>query len=335
MTKVCIVGGGLAGAAAATVLDEQADVTVFEGNTIGGRMASRERAGRRYDLGANYLELADDELEAFVTDAAGDVLDEIEPPVWRFDASGDVSPDRTEQHTRYSATEGLDVIPRAMFGATDATVREETTVSALARTDRGWTVTADGESREFDAVVLAVPAGAASLLIETADWDDQVRERLQRATDSIPHQTMDTVALGYDFELERPYFGLVSLDGVYDVAWVSLEGCKPGHVPEGESVVIVQLGPAWATTHPHVEANEAAEAAADRAAELLEDERLAEPDWWDYQRWGNAVPTRGPDADVLAVALDHDLALAGDWVQGMGRTRAAIRSGIEAGERLL
>ncbi|MEF8975546.1 MAG: FAD-dependent oxidoreductase [Halapricum sp.] len=334
MTRVCVIGCGLAGAAATLELADTAEVTVFEADRIGGRMRSHERDGCRYDLGANYLELGDDELETIVTDAVGDVLQEIEPPVWRFDAGGDVVPDRSDQHTRWSAESGLEAIPRSMVERTDARVEEGTPVTALDRTESGWSVTAGDGTERFDGVILAVPAGATSLLTEIATWDDPAKARLHAAADSVPQRPMDTVALHYPFEIERPYFGVVSQEGVYDVAWVSLEASKPGRVPEGESVVVVQFGPSWATTHPRAEPAETAEAAADRAAELIDDERVAEPDWWDHQRWANAIPSRGPDIDVRTHALDHHLAIAGDWTEGIGRTRAAIRSGLAAGEEL-
>jgi hypothetical protein len=152
--------------------------------------------------------------------------------------------------------------------------------------------------------------------------------------ESIPYRTMDSVALHYPFEVDAPYFGLVSLDNVYDVAWVSREHCKPGHVPDGESIVIVQLGPAWATTHPKVTPAEAATAASERAADLIDDERLRDPDWWDYQRWGAAIPAHGPGDSLLDRSIEYDLALAGDWVAGIGRTRAAFQSGLDAGREI-
>lgn len=333
MTDVCIVGGGLAGASAASVLDD-ASLTVYEADAIGGRTASRERDGCHYDIGANFLELGDDDVEAHVLDVAGDALREIDGPIWLFDAAGEVSPERSDQNTRWCGTTGLDAIPRAMFEDADATVHEDTTVNRLLRADDGWTVRADGDRTTFDALVLAVPAGSASLLLGRAEWESDVRERVHEAAGSIPQRPMDAVVLHYPFDVEREYFGLVSADALYDVAWVSLEGAKPGYVPDGESVVCVQFDPSWTDTHPQIDPAVAAEAAADRAAALLDDDRLLDFDWFDYLRWSNAIPSRGPETDVLAAGLEHDLAVAGDWTQGIGRTRAAVQSGLRAGERL-
>lgn len=331
--EIAIVGGGIAGAGAAYAL-EDADVTLFEMDAVGGRMASRRRDGCIFDFGANYLEVGDADLEGILTDATGDGLVEIEQPVWRFDAAGELTTDETPQHTRWTGRGGLDAIVREMIDGSGADLRDGVGVTHLERLDDGWRVTTEDEEMAFDAVVLAVPTASASVLLETADWDGPVRGELVRAVDQVPYRTMDTVALHFAFELETPFFGLVSEDSVYDVAWVSNERHKPGHVPDGETVVVVQFGPSWAVTHPKTAPAAAAEAATRRARDLIDDDRLVDPDWWEYQRWGDAIPTRGPDAALIDRTYEADLALAGDWVAGIGRTRAALRSGLEAGRNL-
>jgi len=331
--RVCVVGAGIAGAGAAHAIDG-AEVTVFEMDTVGGRMASRRRNGCVFDFGANYLEVGDPDLEAVVEAGASEVAVAIEPPVWQFDASGEVSAGAGPQNPRWTTRDGLDGIVRALIENSGADLEVGVGVTHLERREDDWLVTTEEGQREFDAVVLAVPGASASVLFETADWDAPVRGDLARAADSVPYRTMDTVALHYPFAVETEFFGLVSEEGVYDVAWVSNEAHKPGHVPDGEALLIVQFGPGWAVTHPQTSPAAAAEAATERAMELLDDDRLGEPTWWEYQRWGDAVPTRGIDDGLRAAALDDDLALAGDWVAGIGRTRAALRSGLEAGRDL-
>jgi predicted NAD/FAD-dependent oxidoreductase len=53
-------------------------------------------------------------------------------------------------------------------------------------------------------------------------------------------------------------------------------------------------------------------------------------------RFPAALPADGyaPDPDALAAARSAGLSVAGDWVAGAGRVHAAVRSGLEAGERL-
>jgi len=332
--EICIVGGGIAGAGAAYALDE-ADVTVYEMDTVGGRMASRRREGCVFDFGANYLELGDSDLESVIEDGAGDVAVEIESSVEQFTAGGEIQTGVVPQNTRWTTPDGLDGIVRALFENSGADLHVGVGVTRLERRENDWLVTTDEGERAFDAVVLAVPGASASVLFETAVWDNPIKDELVQAVEEIPYRAMDTVALGYPFEIETDFFGLLSEEDVYDIAWVSNEGHKPDHVPDGRGVLIVQFGPSWAVTHPQTSPAAASEAATNRVVELLDDDRLGEPAWWEYQRWGDAVPTHGPDESLREATLEDDLALAGDWVEGVGRTRAALRSGLRAGRALL
>ncbi|MFW6436354.1 MAG: FAD-dependent oxidoreductase [Halococcoides sp.] len=331
MDRVCIVGAGIAGAGVAQAIGDAASVEVFEAATIGGRMASLERGGCRIDTGASYLEVDDDQrslIERGTTD-----LQEIDEPVWQFDAAGDLT-EGPSQPPRYSAPGGIDRIVADLFADAGATVTEHCPVERIGRSEGCWRIeTAEG-THDAEQLVLATPATATRSLLRAADWTADFRTYLADLADSIPYRTMDTVALHYPFDIERPYFGLVSLESVYDVAWIAREGCKADHVPAGESVLVVQFGPAWATTHHTISPEDAASAAADRAADLLDDDRLLEFDWYLYQRWGSAIPGRGPGDSLLGRAEEFDLALAGDWVVGVGRTRAALKSGFETGQRI-
>ena len=49
--------------------------------------------------------------------------------------------------------------------------------------------------------------------------------------------------------LDVPYYALVNTDKEHDVGWVAREECKAGHVPDGETLLVVQASPAWADTH--------------------------------------------------------------------------------------
>ena len=74
--------------------------------------------------------------------------------------------------------------------------------------------------------------------------------------------------------------------------------------------------------------------AAGIVADLLGDERLADPDWTDRQGWLYALPDEGADGETLRGAEPEGLYFAGDWVAGDGRVHLAVESGLDAGERI-
>lgn len=337
--RVAVVGAGAAGAAAAYALRDRADeVTIFEkSGGLCGRAATRRREECLYEYGANYLTDDDDRVAALVTEELpAEGLVEIERPVWTFDAGGTISEGRADQSTRWTYERGITQLAKRLVDAADAAVHRHTRVRTLDRTGSQWAV-ADAEGGEygrFDAVLLTPPAPQTADLLGQAEWQHADRRSLREAIASVPYRTIVAGVLHYDFALDRPYYGLVDETKDHDVGWVGREECKAGHVPDGETLLLVQMAPDWSVEYYHEPATALVDAIADRTAVLLDEDRLASPDWTDHQHWRYALPDDGVDEGALDTAVDHDLFFAGDWVAGEGRLHAAVREGLEAGERI-
>ncbi|MEF8775600.1 MAG: hypothetical protein V5A43_03730 [Haloarculaceae archaeon] len=69
-------------------------------------------------------------------------------------------------------------------------------------------------------------------------------------------------------------------------------------------------------------------------ADILSEDRIREPDWSDSQGWRYAQPEGSAPADLLAEAEAHDLYVLGDLAVGTPRLHAALRCGLETGDRL-
>ena len=329
--NVCVVGAGIAGAGAAAALSGAADVTVYDAKTIGGRMVAGRREGCVYDYGANYVDPPNERVAERLRSMVGAELAEMTGDVWTFDSEGSIEAGRPNQGVKLTGRDGIDRIVSAILDDSDATVREHTPVEHLARTDSGWRVTVAGELCDFDAVVVTPPTGD---LFERADWGSAFRDKLVAARHKQSYRTIDSAVLHYPFEIDAPYYGLVNTDKDHAVGWLSRESCKPGHVPAGEEILIVQLSPAWTAGRPDAEPAQVVETAAEHTATLLDDQRLADPDWWDHERFPRALPDDSVNPALFEYALAHDLGLAGDWIAGTGRTHAALETGLDAGRRL-
>lgn len=333
--NVAIVGAGVAGAGAAYALDDAADVTVFEKvSSVGGRTATRRRDGCRYDYGANYCKdegSAGDLLPEL--DASG--LVDINAPVWTFDGANEIHEGHDGDERKWTYRDGIEQLPHRLFERTDVTIETDTRIGGIERTD-GWRLeNVDGDDcGNFDALVCTPPAPQTAELVASAGWENDLREELVESIGAVPYRTTVTAVLHYPFALDRPYYALVNTDGEHEIGWLSREECKPGHVPEGESVLIVQLAPDWSAERYGEPTDEIAAAAADSVAELLDDERLAAPDWVDSKGWRLAQPDDGVDTELLARAEADGLFFAGDWVAGEGRIHLALDSGLDAGERI-
>ena len=339
---VGIVGAGAAAAAATHVVDEtvpEASVTVLEKSRgVCGRAATRRRDGCRYDYGANYVQSEDDRVVDLLTETLStEGLVDVTEPIYTFDVSGAVSEGRPPDGHKWTYREGLTQLAKRLFGDTAATVRRETRVETVARDGEEWhLVDADDEAHgPFDVVLLNPPAPQTAALLRNAAWDGETPAALADAVDAVPYRTIWTAVLHYPFELDRPYYALVNPGKDHEVGWIAREECKAGHVPDGESLLVVQANHEWSVERYDADPAENVVALADHVADVLGDERLADPDWTDHQGWRHALPDDGPVPGPLRDAEAEGLYCLGDWVAGEARLHAALRNGLETGERLV
>ncbi|MFD1632573.1 NAD(P)/FAD-dependent oxidoreductase [Haloplanus ruber] len=340
MTDIGIVGAGAAAAAATYVLDgalPDASITVLEkSGGLCGRAATRRRGDVTYDYGANYIKDDDDRVVDLVS-TFDDGLVEVAGDVHVFDRSGTVSEGRDADERKWTYRTGLTRLAKHLFDASDATVRRRTRVEHIARADDTWTLTdAEGNAHgPFDALLLNPPAPQTATLLETADWDADARTDLLDATREVDYRTIWTAVLGYPFELDRPYYALVNTDKEHAVGWVAREACKPGHVPDGESVLVVQANHEWSVERYDADPERNVADLADHTAAILDDDRLADPAWTDHQGWRYALPESGLRRGARTPAEDAGCYVVGDWVAGEARLHAALRSGLDTGERMV
>jgi predicted NAD/FAD-dependent oxidoreductase len=340
MTDIGIVGAGASAAATAFRLAERlpdVDVTVLEkSGGVCGRGATRRHGELTYDYGANYVKSDDPQVVELLTETLdSEGLVDVTEPIYTFDASGEVSPGRSADEHKWSYRRGLTQIAKRLFARTDATIHHRTRAETLRRDGDAWTlVDADGDSwGPFDAVVLNPPGPQTADLLGDAEWTADARETLADAAD-LPYRTIWTGVLRYEFELPVPYYALVNVDKNHAVGWISREECKPGHVPDGESVLIVQANEEWSIDRYDEDPATNVAALADAAADVIGDERLRDPVWTDHQGWRYALPEDGAPETPLRTAETAGLYCTGDWVTGEPRLHAALANGLDTGDRM-
>ncbi|QLD84191.1 FAD-dependent oxidoreductase [Natronomonas halophila] len=336
---IAVVGAGPAGAGVCYALrDTDATVTVFEKSRgVCGRAATRRNDDRRYDHGANYVKSGRDRVDEIITEGLPtDGLVDIEEPVWTFDESGTITEGDDRDDHKWTYEEGITQIAKRLFAETEATVRLETRVGRLSHNGGKWWVLDEdgGDLGTYDAVVLTPPAPQTADILAATEWADSLLVELEAALESVSYRSIYSVILGYPFEIETSWYGLVNTDRGHAIGWLSREELKDGHVPDGESLLVVQMSPDWTVDRFGDPKSAAIDDAASLVADLLDDERLADPDWTDTQRWRYALPNESVDADLLRKSEDDGLYFAGDWVVGDGRVHLALENGLDVGERI-
>jgi len=345
MKRIGVIGAGGGAAAAVYVLDNtlsDAEITVLEKSRgVCGRAAARRRDETVYEYGANYLKSDDERVSRLVTEEFDEGLVKVDGSVWTFDADGEVSEGRDTDEGKWTYEDGITRLAKHLFGATDATVRRDTRVIDV-RPDgdgndedgrRWWLTDDDGDEHgPFDAVVVNPPAPQTAELLRGTGVD--AVEHLADAADEVPYRTVWSAVLHYPFEIERPYYALINTDDEHEVGWIGREECKPGHVPDSESLLVVQAAPDWSEERYDEKPEENVERLAEHTAEIIDDERLTEPDWTDHQGWKYALADDGVGGGAVRNAADEGIYAVGDWVAGEARLHAAVRNGLDTGERM-
>ncbi|MBX3726410.1 MAG: FAD-dependent oxidoreductase [Xanthomonadales bacterium] len=313
--NVAIIGGGIAGAAAARVLaDAGHRVCVLEKSRgAGGRMATRREAGLAFDHGAQFITVRDPRFRAQARRwrEAGLLVP------WRPRSAG---PD--EGRERLLAVPAMNALAAHLL--TGIELRTSTTVGSLSRHPDGWRVMGaeGGELACADAVVVTAPAPqSASLLREPAP-------ALAALLDEVGYEPCWAALLC----LEAPVPDVELLRGGPDapLALASAMASRAGR-PQAPAWV-VHAGAGWSRRH--------LEATPEQVLPVLVDAFLAAAGLpasavrsASAHRWRYALCSSPLQRPML-----HDaglgLAVAGDGLLG-GRVESAWLSGVAAAAALL
>tara|TARA_B100001109_G_scaffold213616_1_gene182059 strand:- start:873 stop:1256 length:384 start_codon:yes stop_codon:yes gene_type:complete len=114
---------------------------------------------------------------------------------------------------------------------------------------------------------------------------------------------------------------------------MSFEEDKPGHIPEDNSVLVVQMSPAWSSRRLERPPEDILPEVLENVSVLLP-EVAQTPDWWDSQRWMLASPSSAVNLEALRTGEQENLFFAGDGLCGRGRVPLAMSSGLDAARRV-
>lgn len=340
--KLAIIGAGVAaGAASWRLRDTDLVISVFEKSRgASGRAATRRRDAFTYDHGANFVRPTSDRIFSLITKhlpTGG--LCSISRPVFTFDATGHIAcgtqVDNATPTWTYRA--GISALGKLLFEASGARMYYETRVGDLTRRSDGWSLTTTEGTPygPFDAVLVTPPAPQAADLIEASSMSVGLRKRIVSALREARYRKQLSFALAFDRSIPRPAdcYALVNTDRKHDVAWLSFEEDKPGHVPPNHSLLVVQMAPAWSTAHFDHDLALLVPETLRLAGSLLRTD-LPLPIWSDLQRWRYALPDLPADAATLLTGEEDGLFFAGDALVGKGSVALALENGLDVAARI-
>ena len=229
---------------------------------------------------------------------------------------------------------GVGRLPAALAAASGAEIRTEAVVRDIQRTDDGWTLRLVNGEEKVDAVVLAVPAPAASrLLAETAP-----EASFELADLTYASMAIVTFVVDGDVELTGSGFLVPPIDGT-SIKGSTFSSQKWSWLAaSGRTALRASVGRVGDTALLHQDdATVAATALADLRSVIG---HLPEPAQWHVQRWGGALPQYEiGHLDRIgvvdhAIAAEPGLEVCGAAYRGVG-VPAVIASAQGAVRRLL
>lgn len=324
MTRIAVVGAGLAGLTLAGRLAPHAAVTLYEKSRgVGGRMATRYAGAFEFDHGAQFFTARSKSFRRFIQPLieSGDV------GTWRGGFAeidgGRVTASRawTDDHPHYVGVPRMNAVGRRL--AENLDVRLGTTVSHLSRSGDAWHLgSGDGESSgPYDWVVLAAPAAQTAALAPAGS-------ELARTAAAIEMSPCYALMVGLEFPLEQDWHAARVKQS--PISWVSINSSKPGR--KSATSVVIHSTNAWAGDHIDADPDWVRRTLLGAASDILSQDFGAAA-WVDLHRWryANIAKQRGPG---YYVDDECRIAACGDWFI-RGRVEAAYRSGTSLADRII
>lgn len=343
MKRLAIIGAGPAGLAAAFALkDARMSVEIFEKSaSLCGRAASRYCHGTWLDTGANYLKSGSPEIEELLLKRLPtEELARIDGDIWTFDGEGILSPGDLAQNleAKWTYRSGISTLGRLLAAGAKAEIHPETRIIALEKLGESWLLADAAGSKHgpFEAILLTPPGPQTIDILEASRVAESLLQPLVEALRPAAYfrQFCFAFGLAVDFPRAGGFHALLNPDRKHVISWLGFENDKPGHVPPGWTVVVVQMNPQWSADHFERDAADLAAAAWGHATKLLRWPD-SEPDWFEAKRWMYAHPSSGADVAAARSGEDEGIYIAGDALVGKGRLNLALESGLRVAERII
>lgn len=323
MTRIAIIGAGIAGLSLAQALQPHAQVTVFEkARGVGGRMSARYADPYAFDHGAQFFTARDPAFRAFLAP----LLDQgtVAPwqPVVAALAPGAARQSVAWTEPHYVACPNMNGLCKAL--ASSLNVHTSTEIGPLTvRTSSGWelTDTAGNKLGVFDWVVSTAPHPQTARLFAESLIDGQ----------ALPERGLlpcYALMLGFNGQWSQPWQAATVTRS--PIAWVALNSSKPARNQHPSSLVI-HATHEWSAQQLESDPAEV-EASLMQALQAL-DVDVGDVAYRSLHRWRYALADKSaPSGPYFHAAAG--LAAAGDWT-GAARVEDAWLQAMQLKAMLL
>ena len=315
LTRVAIIGAGLAGLTLAHKLAKFADVTVFEKSRgVGGRMATRYAGAFEFDHGAQFFTARSAAFREFLEPLLRAGVVETWPARFAELDRDHVTASRhwTDDYPHFVGAPRMNSV--GAFLAEGISVCRETAVASLSRSADGWQLQDNaGDSLGcFDWVVMTAPPEQTGQL---APYGSSLGQSARGKEMSACFALM----LGFAAPLQLDWDAARVRNSA--VSWISVNSSKPGR--DKAFTLVVHSTNAWANENLELDRERVMQHLLTATSAAIGSD-AGSAQCIDLQRWryANIDRQQGSPSHIDA---DERLAACGDWFL-RGRVEAAYRS---------
>lgn len=315
MTRIAIIGAGIAGVTLAELLRDRAEIIIFEKSRgVSGRMSTRRAEPYFFDHGAQYFTARTPAFQAFLQPMlASGVIARWDASYVRFDRTKITElRDWAQEEPRYVGVPGMNAVARHL--AQDKTIHLNTRIMSIKR-EKAWHLLDEAGNYYdgFDWVISTIPAPQAYELLPK-------QAVFHRKLGAVEMSACFSVMLGFAQPLALK-FDAAHVDNA-DISWIAVNSLKPGR--DTPFTLMVHSSEDYAQTHIRGDREHALEHLCNEASQIIGQD-VTHADYKTIHGWLYANNTDHRDTSPLMVDPDMRLAACGDWCQG-GRVEGAFTS---------
>lgn len=307
MVKIAVIGAGLAGLVAARILNNVAEVSVFEkARGVGGRMSTRRSEPYFFDHGAQYFTAQSDLFQGFIDPLiANGVIDNWKARFVDLDGAQKVERRiHVVDEPYYVGVPGMNSV--AKFLAEDLSISLNTRIVKLEH-DIKWNMTDDTgrEYNGFDWVISSIPAPqAVDLMPKTFKYYKDVSH--------IEMQACYALMLGFEHSFSLGFDAAHVMNS--DLSWIAVNNHKPER--SGTMSLIVHSSEDYADSHIEDDRMDVMRhMVAETSRVLGQDIDCA--DYKTIHLWRYARAGFADHMDQILLDDERKIAVCGDWCVGV------------------
>jgi predicted NAD/FAD-dependent oxidoreductase len=325
MTRIAIIGAGLAGLTLARELSDQAEVVLFEKSRgMGGRLATRRADPFSFDHGAPYFRARTARFQAQLEQMRQAGVVDIWHARFAEIRGGQIAASRPWDSAlpHYVGTPSMNAIGKYL--AKGLTIHAEHKLVSARRYGGQWVLDFEGigtSASGFDLLILAIPAPQARAILP-----DEFAKLLPRTP--RPMTGCFALMLGFDVLPALPFDVALIDDPI--LSWLSVDSSKPGRSGNGAMVALSQNH--WADEHMDDDRDQIKSQMVDALTVIVPGRPLS-PDYLAIHRWRYANAGAERRTEVL-FDPEHQIGFCGDWCEA-GRVEAAFNAGSQLADYIL